>query len=197
MPSSTPLLFLAGAAREGSFNKKLARHAAAIADESGIPATFADLADYPMPIYDGDIEAGEGVPDNARKLKALMEAHQGVFIASPEYNAGVTPLLKNALDWVSRVRSDGELPLQVYKTRVFMLGAASPGRLGGVRGLIMLRQILAVGLGALVLPDQILIPSAAAAFDSDGRLKDEAQQAQLKSLVDELVRAARILHGED
>ena len=197
MPASTPLLFFAGSAREDSFNKKIARLAASVAKANGIPATFADLADYPMPIYDGDAEAEHGPPDNARKLKALMQAHSGIFIASPEYNAGVSPLLKNSLDWVSRVRDEDEQPLQVYKTRVFMLAAASPGGLGGVRGLMMLRQVLANGMGALVLPDQMIVARAHEAFDDKGRLRNEKQLEQLKSLVWELVRASKILRGEN
>jgi len=197
MPSSTPLMFMAGSARDGSFNKKLARLATSIAKANGIPATFVDLADYPLPIYDGDLEAASGPPENAKKLKALMQAHSGVFIASPEYNAGVSPLLKNALDWVSRVREEDEAPLQVYKTRVFMIVAASPGALGGVRGLMLLRQVLANGLGAIVLPDQMLLSRAHEAFDDEGRLHSEKQLDQLKDLVLELVRAAKILRGEN
>ena len=196
MPTSTPLLFVAGAARAASFNKRLARLAADIAKANGIPATFADLGDYPMPIYDGDLEASDGPPENARKLKALFAAHPGVFIASPEYNAGISPLLKNSLDWVSRIRDGDEPPLTVYRTRVFMLAAASPGAFGGVRGLMMLRQTLANGLGALVLPDQLLVPRAADAFEDDGKLADPAQQERLKTLVQELARAARVLHGD-
>src|SRR5690606_4141765 len=119
MPQSQKLLFFAGSAREGSYNKKLARLAAHIAEVNGIAATFADLGDYPMPIYDRDLELDGGVPENARKLKALMQVHGGVLIAAPEYNASITPLLKNTLDWVSRVRPEGEPPRQVFKTRVF------------------------------------------------------------------------------
>jgi chromate reductase, NAD(P)H dehydrogenase (quinone) len=117
MSQSTRLLFFAGSSREGSWNKKLARLGAQIADANGIPATFADLGDYPMPLYDGDIETKDGIPDNARKLKALFEAHHGVFIASPEYNASMTPLLKNTLDWVSRVKDEGEAPGSVGSAR--------------------------------------------------------------------------------
>ena len=132
MTAAARLLFFAGSARAGSHNKKLARLGTMIAEANGIPATFLDLADYPMPIYHGDLEAAEGPPENAKKLKAVMEAHSGIFIASPEYNASITPLLKNTLDWVSHVRPEGEAPLQVYKTRVFALGSASPGGMGGL-----------------------------------------------------------------
>jgi NAD(P)H-dependent FMN reductase len=197
MPHTTRLLFFAGSAREGSFNRKLARLAHDVAEANGIAATLADLGDYPMPIYDGDHEAQAGQPGNALKLKALMSVHHGVFIACPEYNASITPLLKNALDWVSRVKGDGEAPLAVYKTRVFALGSASPGALGGARSLIAVRQTLELGLGALVLPDQITVPRAADAFDDGGHLKDKAQMALLKTVVGKLARAAHVMRGDE
>ena len=191
MTSATHLLFIAGSARDGSLNKRLARLGVEIAHANGIPATFADLGDYSMPLYDGDLEAKSGPPDNARKLKALMQVHNGILIAAPEYNAGVAPLLKNAIDWVSRVRADGEEPLAVYKSRVFALASASPGRLGGLRGLIALRQTLELGLGALVLPDQVSVSAANEAFDERGHLKDRALQASLKALIERLARSSR------
>ena len=163
MPQNLPLLFLAGSAREASVNKKLAKLGSEIAKANGVAATFADLGDYPMPIYDGDTEATEGVPNNAEKLCALFSLHSGIFIAAPEYNAGITPLLKNTLDWMSRVKVNGQVPQQVFKTRAFMLASASPGGFGGMRGLMMLRQTLTLGLGALVLPEQLVIPAAVAA----------------------------------
>ena len=196
MPHPQKLLFFAGSAREGSFNKKLAHLAAHIAEANGIAATFADLGDYPMPLYDADHETREGFPENARKLKALMQVHGGIFIASPEYNASVAPLLKNALDWVSRIRDEGEVPLQVYKTRVFALGSASPGGFGGMRGLITLRQSLSLGVGALVLPEQVTVSRAHEAFDERGHLKDKALQDLVKTVVSKLARAARVLHGD-
>jgi len=196
MPQSQKLLFFAGSAREGSHNKKLAELAAHIADANGIAATFADLGDYPMPIYERGLELSDGVPENAHKLRALMQVHGGIFIAAPEYNTSVTPLLKNTLDWVSRIRDEGEQPLQVFKTRVFAISSASPGRFGGVRGLIALRQILAVGLQALVLPEQVSVTYAGDAFDEKGHLKDKAQQDQLKTVVSKLARAAKLLHGQ-
>jgi NAD(P)H-dependent FMN reductase len=196
MDHAVRLLFVAGSAREASFNKRLARLGAEVANANGIAATFADLGDYPMPIYDGDLESREGTPENAGKLKALMQVHAGIFIASPEYNAGITPLLKNALDWVSRVRDEGETPLQVYKTRVFAISGASPGRFGAIRSLIALRQSLTLGMGALVLPEQVAIANAREAFDEQGHLKDKAQQELLKTLIQKLARAARILHEE-
>lgn len=196
MSTHARLLFLAGSAREASLNKRLARLGHEIADANGIPSAFADLGDYPLPIYDGDLEATEGAPANAVKLKALMRLHAGIFIVAPEYNASVTPLLKNALDWVSRIREDNEAPLEVYRTRVFALGSASPGGFGGMRGLIALRQVLEIGLGALVLPNQLAVPKAAEAFDDQGHLKDKGQQEALKDLIQRLARASQVLHGK-
>src|SRR5690606_33584977 len=138
------------------------------------------LVDYPMPLYDGDLEAGSGPPGNAVKLKQLMMAHQGVFIASPEYNASITPLLKNTLDWVSRVRERGEPPLAAYKDRAFALGGASEGPYGALRSLMALRQSLELGCGALVVPDQITVIRAHEAFDDMDNLKDERAAATLK-----------------
>lgn len=195
MSQSIKLLFLSGSQREGSLNKKLTRLGSEVAHANGIQTTIADLGDYPMPIYDGDIEARQGVPENARKLKALMMVHDGIFIASPEYNASTPPLLANTLDWVSRIRDDGDPPRHVYKTRVFALAAASPNALGGARGLIALRQTLVLGLGALVLPDQILVPRAGEAFDGNGHLHDKAQMALLKEVVQKLARAAHVVRG--
>jgi len=185
------LLFFAGSAREGSYNKKLARLAHHIAEANGIEAVLADLKDYPMPIYNGDLEANEGPPEPARAFKALLGEYQGVFIAAPEYNSSVPPLLKNTLDWVTRVRAKGETGLEVFKTRVFAISGASPGYYGAMRSLLHLRQILEIGMGAMVIPQQIAVPRAMDAFEADGSLKDKAQQNLCKSVVEALVVAAR------
>lgn len=194
--SSDPrLLFFAGSARQHSINKRLAKLGAMIAEANSIPSTFVDLADYPMPIYHGDLEAESGPPDNAVKLKNLMKAHTGIFIVSPEYNASFSPLLKNAIDWVSHTRDEGEAPLEVFKTRVFALASASGGGLGGLRGLMQFRIVLELGTGALVLPEQFALPRARDAFDDHGHLKNKEQTEQLKTVIQKLARAARVLHG--
>ena len=195
MTQDPRLLFLSGSARTHSYNKRLARLGADIAHANGITSTFADLGDYPMPLYDGDDDAAGKLPDNARKLLALMQVHTGIFIASPEYNASISPLLKNALDWVSRIRDDGSAGLEVFKSRVFALGAASPGGTGGMRGLVTVRTVLEMGLGAVVLPDQVLLPRAATAFDDHGHLADKEAQDRYKVVIQKLARAARVLHG--
>lgn len=193
--SSTKLLFFAGSSRDASYNKRLAQLGAEIAEANGIAATFADLGDYPMPLYNGDLQTLEGVPENAKKFEALMKVHTGVFIACPEYNASITPLLKNTLDWVSRVKNEGEEPLAVYKSRVFALGSASPGGLGGLRGVNAVRSTLELGVGALVLPDQFAVPKAAEAFEDNGHLKNKDSQEKFKQLIQKLARAAHVLHG--
>jgi NAD(P)H-dependent FMN reductase len=193
MSDAIHLLMLAGSTREQSYNRRLAGLALTFARANGIAATLADLADYPMPIYDGDLEATEGVPENARKLHALFGVHDGILIASPEYNASITPLLKNTLDWVSRVKVEGAPPLAVYRGRAFALISASPGGFGGMRGLMHTRQILEIGLSALVIPETLSVPGAAAAFDADGHLKDKTQQVRLGEVVKALAgMAARL-----
>ena len=181
------LLFLAGSSRQDSFNKKLAKLACKLAANSDITAKFIDLADYPMPIYHGDEEAAKGLPDNAIKLKELFVASQGIFIASPEYNSGMTPLLCNALNWISRPHNPQEIPLNAFRSKVFALAAASPGGFGGMRGLVPLRLMLS-NIGALVLPDQVCIPAAHTQFNSDDNLVDQKLQGMLKGLVNELIK---------
>lgn len=187
----TRLLFFAGSAREGSYNKKLARLGQHIAEANGIEAVFVDLRDYPMPLYDGDLEVAEGPPERARAFKALLQEYEGVFIASPEYNSSITPLLKNTIDWVTRVREKGESGLEVFKTRVFAIGSAAPGNFGGMRSLLTLRQVLEIGVGALVIPQQIAVPRAMQAFEEDGSLKDEGQQKLCASVVEALAVCAK------
>lgn len=185
------ILTFAGSIRTGSFNAQLAALVAKELALLDVEVTLISLVDYPMPIYDGDLEAKSGPPDSAVMLKRMIARQHGVFIASPEYNASVAPLLKNALDWVSRVRENGELPLAAYKNRVFALGAASNGSLGGYRSLMALRQVLELGCGALVLPEQIAVREAANGFDDAGNLRDERAANALRGMLDRLVEAAR------
>lgn len=181
----------AGSIRTGSHNARLAALAAKELALAGADVTRISLQDYALPIYDGDDEAKSGVPANARSLKQAMAAHQGVFIASPEYNASVTPLLKNAIDWISRVRERGETPLAVFKNRAFAIGGASDGAYGALRSLMALRQVLELGCGALVIPEQITVFRASEAFDDMDNLKDERAAASLKRVLGRLVEAAR------
>ena len=190
MPAPSILVF-AGSIRTGSFNARLAALAAKELARGQAEVTRISLVDYPMPLYDGDLETRSGPPENAVKLKRLFAAHHGVFIASPEYNASVAPLLKNTLDWVSRVRENKEPPLAAYRDRVFALGAASNGTYGGVRSLMALRHVLELGCGALVIPEQIAVREAASAFDEDDALKDERAAGLLTRVTARLVDLAR------
>jgi NAD(P)H-dependent FMN reductase len=185
------ILVFAGSIRTGSFNAKLAALAAKELALLDVEVTHISLADYPLPIYDGDLEAQSGQPDHAVKLKRLFGIHHGVFIASPEYNASVTPLLKNTLDWVSRVREGSEPALSAYKNRIFALGGASNGTLGAYRSLMALRQVLELGCGTAVLPEQIAVREAASAFDERDHLRDERAAAVLKNVLTRLVETAR------
>ena len=190
MPIPKVLVF-AGSIRTGSFNARLAAIAAKEIARAEAEVTRISLLDFPLPLYDGDLEARSGPPENAVKLKRMFCAHQGVFIASPEYNASLTPLLKNTIDWISRVREKQEPPLSAYRNRVFALGAASNGTLGGMRSLMALRQSLELGCGALVIPEQIAVREASHAFDENDELKDERSAAQLRALARRLVEVAR------
>jgi NAD(P)H-dependent FMN reductase len=185
------ILVFAGSIRTGSFNARLAALAAKELVLAGADVTRISLEDYPLPIYSGDDEANSGAPAHARNLKQMMGQHQGVFIASPEYNASVTPLLKNTIDWISRVRERGEPPLAVFRDRAFALGGASDSPYGAVRSLMALRQVLELGCGALVLPEQITVFRASEAFDEMDNLKEERAAASLKRVVQRLAEAAR------
>ena len=179
------ILVFAGSAREDSLNKKLARVGARAVDAAGGQATFIDLRDYPLPLYDGDLEAREGIPANAKRLKQVFIDHQGLLIASPENNASMSALLKNTIDWISR--QDGEQSgLVPYAHKVAALMAASPSVRGGLRGVPHLRASLEA-LNVLVLPGYVTIPHADAAFADDGVLKDPEQQKAVAAAAKRLV----------
>lgn len=183
------LLFFAGSARTDSLNKKLAAQAAQLAKEEGAEITLIDLKDFEMPIYDGDLEAAESLPENAIKLKKLFVAHDGFYIASPEYNSSFSPLLKNALDWISRPHEENEKTLIAFKGKVAALGATSPGGFGGLRGLVPLRMMLG-NIGVHVTPTQTAIASAHTAFDDQGALKDDGHINMLRASIQEFVSTA-------
>ena len=188
------LLFFAGSARKDSMNKKLAKLAAAMASQAGAEVTLIDLADYEMPLYDGDLEATLGVPENALKLRQLFIEHAGFFIASPEYNSSLPPLLKNSLDWISRPHGENEPSLIAYRGKVAALGAVSPGGLGGIRGLVPLRMMLG-NIGVTVVPSQVAIGFGGEAFDAKGELKDPSRAGILKATVESLVTLAKQVSG--
>ncbi len=180
MPAESKILAFAGSARKDSFNKRLIRVAVEGARDAGAEVTLLDLRDFPLPIYDGDLEAQEGLPPKTRELKEIFLAHQGLMIASPEYNSSIAPLLKNTIDWVSRPVA-GEPPLNCFKGKVAVLMAASPGGLGGLRALVHVRSILG-NIGVILLPEQVAISKAHEAFSADGSLKNPDQQASIRNL---------------
>jgi NAD(P)H-dependent FMN reductase len=187
------ILVIPGSLRAKSYNVRLAALAAKELMLAAADVTRISLLDYPLPIYDADTAETAGPPSNAVKLKQLMSLHQGVFIASPEYNASITPLMKNTIDWISAVREHGEGPLAAYQNRVFALGGASPGRSGATHSLLALRQVLAVGCRALVIAEQVTVPNAEQAFDEMDELRDARAAGQLKLVVRKLVDTAKRL----
>jgi len=189
------ILVIPGSLRARSYNARLAALATKELTLADAEVTRISLQDYPLPIYDGDSFERSGPPRNAVKLKQLMSAHQGVFIASPEYNASIPPLIKNVIDWISVVRERGEPQLAAYQNRVFALGGASPRRTGALHSLLALRQVLAVGCRALVIAEQVSIPDAEHAFDEMDELTDAYVADQLKLVVRKLVDAAKLFAG--
>jgi chromate reductase, NAD(P)H dehydrogenase (quinone) len=183
--SDPKILVFAGSLRTGSFNETLAAYVTRQIEGRGVTANHISLSDYDMPLYNGDIEKESGPPENAKKLCALFYEHQGIFIAGPEYNAGITPLVKNTIDWVSRVEKGA-----VYRSRVFALGGASEGRLGAYRSLMATRQVLELGCTAFVQPEMISVHQASKSYDENGDLIDPAQKLAQRC-VDALIANAK------
>ncbi len=193
MTPKPKILVFAGSAREASLNKKLARAAAKAIDDNGGEATFIDLRDYPMPIYEGDLEAREGMPPFARKLRELFVSHPAFLIVSPENNGTIPSLLKNAIDWLSR-DVDGRSGLEPYRGKVIALMSASPGAFGGVVCLTHLRHSLSKLL-AHVIADQFPLPKADQAFADDGSLVQAWQQKSVLTVVRQLIETTSRLNS--
>lgn len=188
----TKLLFFAGSARRGSLNQKLARKAAKIAEDKGAEVTVIDLKDFQMPLYDGDLEADEGLPENAIKLKKLFVEHDGFYIASPEYNSSFSALLKNTLDWISRPHEKDEVLLSAFNGKTAAIGSIAPGALGGLRGLVPLRMMLS-NIAVHVVPNQVAISFGFEAFDDEDELKDERHVQMLGASIEQFVQTAQVL----
>ncbi|NMG58309.1 NADPH-dependent oxidoreductase [Geitlerinema sp. P-1104] len=191
----TKILAFAGSSRTGSFHKALVKIAAQGAEAAGADVTVIDLGDYPMPLYNQDLEAKEGFSDSVLAFKKLLKSHQGLLIASPEYNSSITPLLKNAIDWASRPE-EGEPPLSLtcFRGKVAALMATSPGGMGGLRGLVHVRDILQ-NIGVTVIPQQKTISGAYQAFDEQGHLTDSEQDTAVRELGKALAAVTQKLHG--
>ena len=180
MPSPVRLVAFAGSTRTQSFNKRLVRIAAGGAQAAGAEVTVLDLRDFPLPLFDEDLEKDKGMPEAGARFKKLLIEHDGFLISAPEYNSSITGVLKNAIDWASRPQP-GEPPLIAFKGKCAALMSASPGALGGLRGLVHLRSILG-NIGVLLIPDQIAINRAFEAFSDDGTLKDPKMQAGIEGI---------------
>ena len=186
------ILAFAGSARKDSLNKKLLKIAVEGAQAAGADVTLVDLADFDLPLFSQDLESEMGMPDIAGKFKRLMIAHDGFLIASPEYNSAFSPLLKNTIDWASRTESDDEPPLMAYRGKTAAILATSPGGLGGMRGLVMLRMLLG-NLGVIVFPDQQAVPNGLKAFNADGSMSDPKQQKRIRMLAENYINFTRKL----
>jgi NAD(P)H-dependent FMN reductase len=184
--SALKILVIPGSLRTGSLNARLAAAAAHELALSGAEVTRISLSDFPLPIYDGDLQAKSGVPKHAVNLKRMMSAHHGVLIVTPEYNSSVPALVKNTIDWVSRVQDAHETRGQVFRERVFAVASASGGRLGGARALSALRLILSA-CHATVIANQLALPFADQAYDEMDKLKNSADGEALKALVRQLI----------
>jgi len=184
---------LAGSTRAGSFNRKLAAILARAAADAGAEVTRVDLRDFPLPLYDGDLEAASGLPEPARRLKQVFLDHHALLIATPEYNGSLSGVLKNAIDWCSRREGD-EVALAAFRGKVAGLTSASTGRLGGARALMALRHVLSV-CRALVVPTQFPLPNAGTAFDADDALIDPEAEAAVAQVAKDTIEVARRLAG--
>ncbi len=180
------ILVIPGSLRTGSHNARLAAAAAYQFVQAGAEVTRISLADFPLPLYDADLQTRSGVPKNAINLKRMIGAHHGVLVVTPEYNACVPPLVKNTIDWVSRVHDTHETRGQVFRERAFAIAAASESRLGGTRALAALRLILSA-CQAMVIPNQLALSFASEAYDDMDRLKRQTDVEALGALVRQLI----------
>jgi len=187
------ILAFSGSIRDGSINTRLVDVATAELVQQECEVTRISLADYPLPIYDGDLESQEGIPDNARKLARLFHEHEGLFIACPEYNGSLSPLLKNTIDWISRVSSDDKGELVPYRGKIGAVAAASPGAMGGISMLYHLREIL-TRLGVLLVAEQVAVGNGFSAFDEMDKLTDERAAQFLEATCKSLSQKAALLN---
>jgi chromate reductase len=190
--SALKILVIPGSLRTGSHNARLAAAAGYQFAQAGVEVTRISLSDFPLPIYDGDLQTRSGVPKHAVNLKRMMSAHHGVLIVTPEYNSSVPPLVKNAIDWVSRVQDAHETRYQVFRGRPFAIAAASESRIGGTRCMAALRLILSA-CHATVIPNQLALSFAGEAYDDMDRLKHPADIEALGALVRQLIDVSQLM----
>ncbi len=181
VPAHVPkILAFAGSTRSASFNKQLVKVGARGAEGAGAQVTLLDLRDLKLPLYDGDDESENGLPEGTVRWKELLKAHDALLISSPEYNSSISGVLKNAIDWASRP-APNEAPLECFDGKVAALLSASPGALGGLRGLVTLRSILG-NIKVIVLPDQVAVSKANEAFNDDGTMRNPKQQESVEKI---------------
>jgi NAD(P)H-dependent FMN reductase len=188
------ILAFNGSLRAGSWNYKMVEIAGRIAERAGAEVSYLHLKDLPMPLFSEDLETEHGMHPNARKFKELLISHNALLIASPEYNSSIPAALKNMIDWASRREAD-EPRLLAFKDKVATIISASPGKLGGLRGLVHLRAILG-NLGVVVLPRQYAMSQADKQFDQEGRLLDEYLHKEIAACVHPLIEICRKLYPE-
>jgi len=189
---SVKLLFFAGSTREASLNKRLAKAAATQAKELGAEITFLDLKDFAMPLYCGDLEKEQGVPEAAKKLADILSVQDGVFIASPEYNSSFSPLLKNTLDWVSRIRSDTTPPRTPWHNKIYAVGSTSMGAMGGIRVIQSMVGLLTNGYQVHVIPNTVAVPKGNDVLGADGTIESPQVEAMLLGAMKALHDTAKL-----
>src|ERR1700751_860750 len=167
------IIIIPGSLRSGSHNAKLAMAAADELVRADAEVTRISLADFPLPIYDGDLQARSGVPINAVNLKRMIGAHQGVLIVTPEYNSSIPALVKNTIDRITRGQDPHEMRGQVFREKPFAIAAASASRLGGTRALAGVGVTL-TACQTPVTPNQLALSFADDAYDDMDRLKNQA-----------------------
>ncbi len=185
------ILAFSGSSRQASFNSKLVKIAASAAKNEGVEVTIVNLGDFPMPIYNADLETEQGLPEHASRFKQLLVEHDGLLISSPEYNSAFSPLLKNVIDWASRSESDDEPPLVAFRGKYAAIMSASPGALGGLRGLVFLRMLLS-NIGITVIAEQQAISQAHTAFNQGGTLIDQKKQLAISNLGIKLAHMVKV-----
>lgn len=191
---SINIVAISGSLKQESVNSKVLNHAVKIARAQGANVTVVDLNDYPMPLLSEDIEQQQGAPESAKALRAIFAQADGILVASPEYNGSISGVLKNAIDWISRPSSGEDQP-HAFRNKVVGLLSASPGALGGLRGLVHVKDIFYM-LGAVVLPTQAAIGNTSSVIDDRGAVVDEIAQERINVVVDALLTTTEKLATE-
>lgn len=186
------ILVFAGSIRSGAYSGRTADAAMKELAVQGAEVTRISLADYPLPLMDEDLEQEKGIPENAVKLARLFAAHDALLICTPEYNGSIPPLLKNTIDWVSRVSSDGGKPLKPYPGRVVGICSSSEGHFAGIRSANHLRAVLS-HIGMEVVAPQVSVPRGGEAFEADGEFRDDRLKKGMSRFCSILMQHAKLL----